>query len=235
MIRSLIAVFIILLMTVLISAINLFWPPMHSWFMIIWAQIVLKLAGVKLVVQGKDNLPLKGPGVVVINHESALDIPMAVAGLKIPVRFMAKRALFKVPIFGWCLYLCNHIPIDRSNPKKAIAAINKTSAKIFKKGCFVIVSPEGTRSYDGKIGPFKKGAFRLADKEDIPVIPVTLMGSRYCVPNKTLRIVPGEVIIDIEEPVYIHQYADINACILDVRSKMIKRKTLYERNRQEQV
>ena len=214
------------------AALNLFYPPLHSWLFIVWSRIVLILLGVKLNVSGKEHLPEKGPGVIIINHESALDIPIAVAGLQAPVRFMAKRELFKVPIFGWCLALCNHIPIDRQNRTKAIKSINKVSKNLIRRRIFIIVSPEGTRSHDGQIKPFKKGAFRLADAENLPLIPVTIMGARYCIPSKSFNVVPGKVDIVIDKPVYVHQFANIDECIKAVRESMIMRKETYEQNRQ---
>lgn len=232
MIRNILSISITLLVTILMAAINLFYPPLHSWLFIVWSRIVLILLGVKLNVSGKEHLPEKGPGVIIINHESALDIPIAVAGLQAPVRFMAKRELFKVPIFGWCLALCNHIPIDRQNRTKAINSINKVSKKLIRRRIFIIVSPEGTRSHDGQIKPFKKGAFRLADAENLPLIPVTIMGARYRIPNKSLNVVPGKVDIVIDKPVYVHQFANIDECIMAVWELMVKRKETYEQNRQ---
>lgn len=232
MIRNILSISITLLITILMAALNLFYPPLHSWLFIVWSRIVLILLGVKLNVSGKEHLPEKGPGVIIINHESALDIPIAVAGLQAPVRFMAKRELFKVPIFGWCLALCNHIPIDRQNRTKAIKSINKVSKNLIRRRIFIIVSPEGTRSHDGQIKPFKKGAFRLADAENLPLIPVTIMGARYCIPSKSFNVVPGKVDIVIDKPVYVHQFANIDECIKAVRESMIMRKETYEQNRQ---
>ncbi len=232
MIRNILSISITLLITILMAALNLFYPPLHSWLFIVWSRIVLILLGVKLNVSGKEHLPEKGPGVIIINHESALDIPIAVAGLQAPVRFMAKRELFKVPIFGWCLALCNHIPIDRQNRTKAIKSINKVSKNLIRRRIFIIVSPEGTRSHDGQIKPFKKGAFRLADAENLPLIPVTIMGARYCIPKKSFNVVPGKVDIVIDKPVYVHQFANIDECIKAVRESMIMRKETYEQNRQ---
>ena len=232
MIRNILSISITLLITMLMAALNLFYPPLHSWLFIVWSRIVLILLGVKLNVSGKEHLPEKGPGVIIINHESALDIPIAVAGLQAPVRFMAKRELFKVPIFGWCLALCNHIPIDRQNRTKAIKSINKVSKNLIRRRIFIIVSPEGTRSHDGQIKPFKKGAFRLADAENLPLIPVTIMGARYCIPSKSFNVVPGKVDIVIDKPVYVHQFANIDECIQAVWELMVKRKETYEQNRQ---
>lgn len=232
MIRNILSISITLLITILMAALNLFWPPLHSWLLIVWSRIVLILLGVKLNVSGKEHIPEKGPGVIIINHESALDIPIAVAGLQLPARFMAKRELFKVPVFGWCLALCNHIPIDRQNRYKAIKSIKKVSKNLIRRRIFIIVSPEGTRSHDGQIRPFKKGAFWLADAENLPLIPVTIMGARYCIPNKSLNVVPGNVDIVIDKPVYVHQFSNIDKCIQSIREPMVKRKEAYEQNRQ---
>ncbi|MDO9548537.1 MAG: lysophospholipid acyltransferase family protein, partial [Candidatus Marinimicrobia bacterium] len=180
---------------------------------------------------GDKSFASLNPGIIIINHESSLDIPIAVTAMKKPARFMAKQELFRVPFFGWLLKISNHIPIDRENRHKAIKSIDTVSVKLIKKKISIIVSPEGTRSYTGKIAPFKKGAFRLAQFYNLPLIPVTIMGARHCIPNKTLRVIPGIVTINIGNPVYTSQFKDIDECIKNVRNSMIALKEEYEQIR----
>ncbi|MGC9364394.1 MAG: lysophospholipid acyltransferase family protein [Fidelibacterota bacterium] len=204
--------------------------PIHSLIMIIWSRVALVLIGVRLEVGGRNHLPKGEPSVLVINHESALDIPVAVAATRVPVRFMAKKELFRLPFFGWVLKWGGHIPIDRKNRQKALQAIEKVSGKLIRRSISIIVSPEGTRSSSGRILPFKKGAFRLAHSHKLPLIPVILMGSRYCIPNKSFRIYPGVVKVVIEKPVYTEQYETIETCLQHVRNLMIGYKDRYEKS-----
>jgi len=231
MLRNIITLIVVFVMTVILGVINLLILPLHNVIMIGWSWILLKVAGIKLDITGRENLPAQGPGVIIMNHESALDIPIAVVALNAPVRFMAKRELFKIPVFGWCLSLCQHIPIDRQDTRKAVEAINKVSHFIIKRRQFVIVSPEGTRSYDGKIKPFKKGGFRLAEQQNLPLIPVTLMGTRFCVPKKSFKLVPGTVQVIIDQPVHISDFDNLDECINHVRDIIVNHKERYEQSR----
>jgi len=235
MIRNIISVSTVILVTAIGVVINLIILPLHNRGMVIWSRLVLAISGIRLDVHGRERLKASGSYIFLINPESALDIPIAVAATRKSSRFMAKKELFRVPFFGWLLKLCNHIPIDRGNRQKAVESINSVSSKLVKKKISIIVSPEGTRSVDGKIMPFKKGAFHLAEKYDLPLVPVTIMGARHCMPNKTLRIFPGTVTVQIGAPVYLSYYHTIDECIEDVRQNMINQKENYEQKRLSQT
>ena len=231
MIRSIISISSVIIVTAFSVILNLIILPLHSWGLIIWSRFVLAIVGVKLNVIGRKDLISVNPVIILINHESALDIPIATAATRKPVRFMAKQELFRVPFFGWLMKLSNHIPIDRKNRQKAIKSIDTVSAKLIKKKISIIVSPEGTRSYTGEIARFKKGAFRLAESYNLPLVPVTIMGARFRIPNKTLRVIPGPVLVNIGKPVYTNQFKDIDECIENVRSSMVSLKDEYEQTR----
>lgn len=233
MIRNIFSVATVIIITALGVILNLIILPLHNVGLIIWSKLILLVLGVKLRVTGRESLDSVKSGIILINHESALDIPIAVAAIKKPSRFMAKVELFRVPLFGWLLKISNHIPIDRKNRQKAIQAIDSVSAKLIKKNISIIVSPEGTRSSTGKIGPFKKGAFRLAEKHNLPLVPVTIMGARFCLPNKSLKVIPGTVQVKIGKPVFISQFRNIDECIQQVRGGMVAFKEEYELHRTE--
>ncbi len=235
MIRNILVVTLVMVLTAVGIVVNLLILPLHNWLIIFWSKFLLLLLGVKLNVNGKENLPLSGPGIFIINHESALDIPIAIAAVEKPVRFMAKQELFRLPFFGWVLKLSNHIPIDRANRKKAIASIERVSKKLVKRKIFIIVSPEGTRSYTGKIAAFKKGAFRLAESRNLVIIPITIMGARYCVPNKTFKVIPGTVNVQINPAINISQFENIDDCIQSVRNIMVEQKNEFEKDREHAV
>jgi len=201
---------------------------LHSYIMRGWARLFLFTSGIELRCQGAENLQQANPAIIIINHESALDIPVIIAALPIPLRFLAKVELFRIPVFGWALFLGGHIPVDRQNSQKAIKTINKKSQRLVAKGINLIVSPEGTRSVDGTIKPFKKGGFVLAEQYQIPLIPVTMMGNRYCVPKKSMQVEPGILDLIIDQPVHTRDYETLDQCIAAVRNRMVRHKEQYE-------
>ncbi|MFH1214142.1 MAG: lysophospholipid acyltransferase family protein [Candidatus Neomarinimicrobiota bacterium] len=215
-----------------LGSLSLAFPPSHNLLMRKWSQMVLQLLGIKLRVHGLENITDHYSKVIIMNHESALDIPIIMAALPLNIRFMAKKELFRIPLFGWAINLARHIPIDRQHPRKAIIAINRISDELIQQHYSIVVSPEGTRSYDGKIAPFKKGAFRLADKYQVPILPVLILGARHCVPNKKLLIIPGIVDVQVGKVVRLSEYASLNDCIEDLRAKMIGQKEIYEQKRE---
>lgn len=228
MIRNILILSGVFLVTIITGVIAVIAPFWHNWIILTWSKIILGFIRVRIRVEGVEHLDGLQYGVIVINHESALDIPVTVAGIRRPMRFLAKKELFRIPVFGWAMYLSGHISVDRQNRQKAIRSINIGAAKVVKKQRFITVSPEGTRSYDGKIAPFKKGGFKLAQTKNLPIIPVTIIGSRFCVPNKRFSTSPGTVILVVSPPVKITDFASLNDCIRQVREEMIKIKARYE-------
>lgn len=157
-----------------------------------WAYAILRIAGVELQVKGTTNIPNSGRCVYVCNHASLFDIPVLMAGIDDEIRIMYKRELRRIPIFGWILALSPYIPIDRSNPRDAMAGIEQAAAGI-REGASVVIFAEGTRSKDGTLGAFKRGAFLLAARAHRPVVPVAIIGSSAILPSRTSYIRAGRV------------------------------------------
>lgn len=157
-----------------------------------WAHHILRIAGVELIVEGTGNIPDNGHCVYVCNHASLFDIPVLMAGIDDDIRIMYKRELRRIPIFGWILASSPFIPIDRDNARNAMEGIERALDGI-RQGSSVIVFAEGTRSADGKIGPFKRGAFLLAARAQKPILPVAIIGSNAILPSRTSQIRPGTV------------------------------------------
>jgi len=231
----------IILMTLVLGiptfVINLFDAPgkFHSWIIRKWSQLLLWVSGIRVELQGAENLQAANPAVIIINHESALDIPLVIGGLPVPVRFMAKKELFRVPIIGWELILGGHIRIDRARSERAIRSIATYAPAIFREKQNIVVSPEGTRSRDGKMGPFKKGGFVLAQDFDVPLIPVTILGSRDRVPNRSYRICTGTVRLRIDPAVRVSDFADRETCIRAIRDQMIRHRDEYYAQQKEEL
>ncbi|MBN2801872.1 MAG: 1-acyl-sn-glycerol-3-phosphate acyltransferase [Deltaproteobacteria bacterium] len=165
-----------------------------------WGRVVLGIGGVKVKVHAKDDVDWKKTYIVCANHSSQMDIPALFATLEMPVRFLAKRSLFLIPIFGWSMFLARFIPVDRAGGKKAALALNNIVAKL-KKGPSVIIFPEGTRSSDGVLKTFKSGAFVMAIKSGVPILPVAIKGSFDVLPKDTLLIKSGIIDVIIGDPI----------------------------------
>jgi 1-acyl-sn-glycerol-3-phosphate acyltransferase len=149
-----------------------------------WAAGVLGAAGVTdFIVKGVEVLYDGAPCILMSNHESHLDPPSIIRSSERPVGFLTKQELKAVPVFGWALERTGHVFIDRKHREKSHASIEKAASKIAEGRC-VAVFPEGSRSLDGDLLPFKKGGFVLAAKAHVPIIPVAVAGTREIFPAK---------------------------------------------------
>ena len=167
---------------------------------ILWGRSCLFLAGLKLRVEGTGNIPRDEPVIYVANHQSNFDIPILYAGLPIQFRWLAKKELFKVPLFGLAMKRSGYIPVDRSNRRKAMQSLTDAAKKV-REGVSVIIFPEGTRTPDGSLQPFKKGALLVAAKARVPVVPVVIHGSFRIQPKDSWRIRSGPLEMKILPPI----------------------------------
>jgi 1-acyl-sn-glycerol-3-phosphate acyltransferase len=165
-----------------------------------WARQVLQIGGIQVTVRSHDNIDWTKPYIICANHQSQVDIPLLFAHLPTGIRFMAKRILFYIPIFGWMLAIARFIPVDRGKTDKARRCIDRAAQRI-KKGPSLLVFPEGTRSPDGQVHPFKSGAFILAIKSGVPILPVAIRGTFDIVSKYTLNTRPGNVELVIGTPI----------------------------------
>jgi len=173
-----------------------------------WAPQVLWVGGIRVVRLGGEGADWRRSYVVVSNHQSQIDIPILFAGLPMPIRFLAKRSLFFIPVFGWSLWAARFVPVDRGSGRKARRSIDIAAQKA-RRGPSVVVFPEGTRTPDGGLQAFKSGAFVMAFKSGAPVLPVAIRGSFDVVPKHRLSVNPGTVELIIGSPVETGSY-DLN-------------------------
>lgn len=164
-----------------------------------WSAALLRAAGITVRVDGPGVLRDR-PVVYVANHISMLDIPALVVGLPPVPRFMMKKELLRVPLFGAAARAAGHIVIDRANRGAAFAAYEK-AAEVVRRGRSALVFAEGTRSRNGRLLPFKKGPFVLAIAARVPIVPVVVVGSYDLMPKLTLVPRPGEIILRIGEDI----------------------------------
>lgn len=176
-------------------------PRLGGKFAVMWARVNSFFTPMTVKVKGLENITKKQSYVIVANHLSLYDIYVLYGWSGIDIRWVMKQELRKVPVIGLVCAVLQHIYIDRSDPEKAIESINRAKEKIIN-GTSIIFFPEGSRSHDGKLQPFKKGAFRLAADLDLPVLPVTLNGTREVLGKGTLNLHPGTAEMTIHEPVY---------------------------------
>src|SRR5215471_7555191 len=165
-----------------------------------WAWGVLASAGVRLRVRSRAVLEPGRPYVFMLNHLSLVDVWAVLVAVPVPLRFIAKKQLGAIPLFGWAMRAGRFIFIDRQNPVLARKSIEEAANRV-RRGQSVVIFPEGTRSRDGRTGPFKKGGFHLAMSAGVDIVPVAIRGSREVMPRGSARIYPGDVSIEIGEPI----------------------------------
>jgi len=163
-----------------------------------WGRIMLWASGVKVDLRGAENLPPPGSGplVLVCNHQSLFDIPALLAALPLDFKFVVKRELGKVPLWGYAIKRAGYIFVDREQSGQAGQLMREAVAKI-KRGSAVLFFAEGTRSADGSLGEFKRGAFVLAALAGADVAPVAIQGSAAVLPKKSFNIRSGRVTVTV--------------------------------------
>lgn len=165
-----------------------------------WSRLILWTGFVRVHSAGLEHIDPKAAQVFCVNHQSLLDIPVLFACLPVPFRFVAKRSLFGVPFMGWHLTRSGHIPVDRDRPRQALKSFNQAARRI-REGTCVVLFPEGHRSRDGQTLPFKAGSFYLAILSGVPIVPITLNGTRSAMTPGTVHLRPGRVEMIVHEPV----------------------------------
>ncbi len=170
-----------------------------------WSRVVVRNAGIELDVRGREHLVSGRTYLVMSNHQSLYDIPVLFRVIGPNIRMITKKELFRVPVFGGALAAAGFISIDRSDRAQAIQSLER-ARQLLADGTHVWVAPEGTRSRTGKLLPFKKGAFYLALEAGLPILPVTIAGTRDVLRAHGLRSRPGAKV-----RVTIHQRIDPEA------------------------
>jgi len=167
-----------------------------------WAGSILSAARCPVVVTRLLDAPPRGGFVYFSNHHSMLDILALFVALEdTPFVFAAKKELFKVPFIGWHLRLAGYVEVDRDHRERAISAYARAARQIREKGTVVTVYPEGTRSVDGTILPFKKGPFMLALEAQVPIVPVAVDGAQYALRKHTFRLHGHPIRVVVGKPI----------------------------------
>lgn len=163
----------------------------YAWHARLWARLALSLNMVRITVSGSEHLP-DGPLIFMSNHQSNFDILTLLSSMPRQLHWIAKKELFDIPVFGPSMRRGGYIPLDRGDGRKALQSMDEAAATI-RQGKCVVLFPEGTRSADQKLLPFKRGGFILARKAAVPVIPVTINGSGKLNPPNQIRLFSGDI------------------------------------------
>ncbi len=167
----------------------------------LWSRTLLRWAGVEVEIEGLESLDWNQPMVVIANHQSWFDVFALTAFLPAKLRFVAKEELGRIPLFGPAWQACGHVSVNRSDRSEAISSLERAASRIREESLAVIFFPEGTRSPDGRLQVFKKGAFVLAIQTGVPVVPLGISGSRQVMPKGSFRVRPGTIRIKVGRPI----------------------------------
>jgi 1-acyl-sn-glycerol-3-phosphate acyltransferase len=204
--HSVIAIPLIYLYTVIMGSLSLtlsLYDPggrRQHWCARLWCRMIARTAGARVRVYGAERIKPDTSYVFLSTHQSYMDIPAMLGYLPAQLRIAAKKILFRIPFMGWHLWRAGHIPIDRSSTQNAVTSMQR-AASYLQKGICAFVFPEGTRSRDGVLHEFKKGGFKLALQAQVPIIPITITGTRRILPPDSLVFRPGAIDMYVDEPI----------------------------------
>ena len=164
-----------------------------------WSWLILKTTGVEVTIEGLEKLTPGTTYVFVSNHQSIYDTPVVFDALPYQLRIIAKESLAKFPVLGWHLRRGGHLFVDRRDPDRA--GILKRWRALVSEGLSLIIYAEGTRSSDGHVARFKAGSFLLAIQAGLPIVPLTIIGTRAVMPKGRLRTEPAKVRLIVHDPI----------------------------------
>lgn len=171
----------------------------------LWGRLLISSAGIKLEIKGLERLEKGKNYIFVANHLSVFDIPALYAVLPYKIGFIAKKELFKIPLFGRIMLSSNSLPVDRGSARQARKSLDMAIEKIKKNRISIVVFPEGTRSISGDLGAFKQASFTLPIESEIDIVPIALSGGQKILQKDCLVITPGTIKGKICTPIKISE------------------------------
>ena len=184
-------------------------PPRGNWVFFVarvWGRGLLASSGLRLRVLGSGDLDRRRGYVFMSNHRGLFDIPALLVSLPVQTRFLAKRSLFRIPIFGWAIALGGFVNIDRENLTTARDSFSTAIGRL-RQGVSLLVFPEGTRSDGAELLPFKRGGFLLALKSGLPIVPVGITGSGVARRRGSLKIRPRRIRVHYGRPIEVDEFS----------------------------
>lgn len=180
----------------------------YDWGCRFWSKWMLWASNVDVRVEGGENIAVDRPQIIVSNHQSWYDVWVLGTEVRKRYYFVAKKELGTIPLFGRAWKSAGHISVDRSDSASAIRSLQQAGVQLREENGAVIIFPEGTRSTDGRLGRFKKGAFRLALITGVEIVPVAVIGSGEVLPKDGWRVRPGTITVRIGEPIRVQEDPD---------------------------
>jgi 1-acyl-sn-glycerol-3-phosphate acyltransferase len=195
----------------------------QHWCASTWSRMITRTVGARVRVIGSEALLAGDSYVFLSTHQSYMDIPVMLGYLPAQLRIAAKREVFLIPFLGWHMRRAGHISINRGSTAEAVAALRRAAREI-RPGVSPFLYPEGTRTRDGSLQPFKKGGFRLALESGLPIVPVTILGTRALLPRDSFVFRPGPVEMHLDPPIPTAglDETDLPALMQKVRDAMTK-------------
>ncbi len=193
------------------------------WFWVrIWSRGIIRLSRVRVSIHGLEKIDPSKPYIYMANHQTFFDVFSLLGCIPVPARFVAKKELFSIPIFGRAMRSGGHVYVDRSNNEKAIEGMKEAGRRI-REGIPILIFPEGTRSPDHKLDKFKKGGFMLALEAGVPIVPISVVGTHPLMAKGTFRFKKSDVDIYVHKPVPVVDYSQQTRekLIFRVRQAMI--------------
>ena len=199
-----------------------------------WARTLLRVSGVRVVVEGLEHIDPAQSYVFIANHLSYMDTPVALAHIPAQFRFLAKRGLFKIPLLGTHLSRAGHIRVPREDPRGAVKTMQLAAETIQRQAISLLIFPEGGRSHDGVLRPFKEGGAYIAIRAGVPVVPLVMIGTRDILPYGAGVVEAGTVTLRILKPIETNRMVlkergaltekvrELIACELGVEEAMAK-------------
>jgi 1-acyl-sn-glycerol-3-phosphate acyltransferase len=200
-------------MIVLIGPVGIIWTFVSGridwlYWRAMWAAYAgVRLVGVKVELQGFTDFDHAGTYIYMCNHVSNLDPPIVIPLIPRRSSVLVKKEVFRVPIMAQAMRMARFVAVDRRNREAAISSI-QAATEVMRSGINMAIFPEGTRSPDGKLLPFKKGPFYLAMESRIPVLPISISGTEKMMGKGTLAIKPGTALVVFHKPIYPENFAD---------------------------
>jgi 1-acyl-sn-glycerol-3-phosphate acyltransferase len=181
----------------------------------------LAMVGVRVEASGLERLDPHQTYIFTPNHQSLIEVPLWVTYLKRNIAYLGKKEVFKYPIFGYGIRLIGVVPVDRSNSPAAVESARLATENL-RRGKSYVVYPEGTRSKDGRLLPFKKGAFMMAIDAGVPIVPITISGATRIMPKAQIKVFPSTVHITIHEPISTEGYSreNVSELVQETRAKI---------------
>ena len=184
-----------------------------------WSWLILATTGVTVHAEGLERLERGRTYIFVSNHQSIYDIPVLFATLPWQLRIIAKDSIGRVPFLGWHLRRSGHLLVDRGHPDRA--GILRKWKDLVGKGLSLIIFPEGTRSIDGRVAPFKGGSFLMAIEARLPLVPLSVDGSRFVMKKGRLMTCPGHVRLTVHAPIETTGLTPLDARPLAARVRTV--------------